>query len=289
MISNTVILDSSCESATRERLELQRADGRVVCSLTIDRMLAYGDSGETIIVNGIGNVFTDEEFRKQGYAAQLMREAVSRQKQGDADISLLYGIDHFYHRFGYESCGEEQWLTVKVSDTLPAAPTAILRNYKPDDLAAIENIFESVSCATPGSVRRIGALIWNSLNDSPDENKLRVVEINKVLVGYVWAGAEHGFCDDAEREHPSTFIPSEVMCVDSHEAAATTLHCALNWAREMNLEFVRIAAPATHPVTQLGVGHFVREDRPNGGMMALSLRDNIAAPEDWYQFLPDRF
>jgi len=50
---------------------------------------------------GIGAVCTDGRFRKRGLMAQTAREAVAAMQRGGYDMSVLFGLRDFYHRFGY--------------------------------------------------------------------------------------------------------------------------------------------------------------------------------------------
>lgn len=52
-------------------------------------------------VGGIGDVYTEEKHRLQGHSARCRRHAVERMRQDGFDLSLLFGIPDFYHRFGY--------------------------------------------------------------------------------------------------------------------------------------------------------------------------------------------
>ncbi len=56
---------------------------------------------------GIGAVETHDEYRKRGLMAQTAADCVSGLKEAGYDLSLLFGIPGFYHRFGYvRSFGE---------------------------------------------------------------------------------------------------------------------------------------------------------------------------------------
>jgi GNAT superfamily N-acetyltransferase len=61
-------------------------------------------AGETYRIYGLSGMLTYPAFRKQGYALQLVREAIAYIKQqGDADLVLLHStLQGFYEKAGFE-------------------------------------------------------------------------------------------------------------------------------------------------------------------------------------------
>ena len=52
-------------------------------------------------VGGIGVVATDARHRKRGLMNRTADNALGAMRSAGYDMSLLFGIDEFYHRFGY--------------------------------------------------------------------------------------------------------------------------------------------------------------------------------------------
>jgi len=52
-------------------------------------------------VGGIAGVATHPDFRNGGFASRLMNHVVEVMRDEGFDISILFGIPNFYHRFGY--------------------------------------------------------------------------------------------------------------------------------------------------------------------------------------------
>jgi predicted N-acetyltransferase YhbS len=52
-------------------------------------------------VGGVGGVATDADYRKRGLMDRTARASMEAMRAQGYDVSLLFGIDDFYHRFGY--------------------------------------------------------------------------------------------------------------------------------------------------------------------------------------------
>jgi predicted N-acetyltransferase YhbS len=71
---------------------------------------------------GIGGVATHADHRKKGYMARTAAHAVSAMRARGYPLSILFGIDDFYHRFGYvPAWREESWRLLRKD--LPPSPS----------------------------------------------------------------------------------------------------------------------------------------------------------------------
>lgn len=68
--------------------------------------------GTVLRMGGIGGVQTVPQLRRQGYARQLLSSAVQYMRENDYDVSVLFGIHNFYHRFGFVTSLIESRITV---------------------------------------------------------------------------------------------------------------------------------------------------------------------------------
>lgn len=93
-------------------------------------------------VSGIGAVATDPDFRGRGLMTQTAVASIEATRQAGYDMSLLFGIDNFYHRFNYvRSWGETSYI-VDVAALPSDLATPALRALRPvhsDDLADMYN------------------------------------------------------------------------------------------------------------------------------------------------------
>lgn len=57
--------------------------------------------GAVVRMGGIAGVWTEEKHRLKGYASRVLNNSVEFMREEGYDVSLLFGIPNFYHRFGY--------------------------------------------------------------------------------------------------------------------------------------------------------------------------------------------
>lgn len=65
----------------------------------IDYEMRIGSS--VVRMGGIAGVWTEEKHRLKGYASRVLNHSIGFMKEEGYDVSLLFGIPNFYHRFGY--------------------------------------------------------------------------------------------------------------------------------------------------------------------------------------------
>ncbi len=91
---------------------------------------------------GIGVVCTDADYRGRNLMMQTVEAALQAMVDDGYDMSVLFGIRDFYHRFGYVAAWPEMVYTVRLED-LPAAkaPHGLRRGrYQPSqELAELYN------------------------------------------------------------------------------------------------------------------------------------------------------
>ena len=80
---------------------------------------------------GIGAVSTHGDYRKQGLMVRTARASVRAMREGGYDLSTLFGISDFYHRFGYVRAWCPSVYTVNVSDLPAERPTGRVRKFTP--------------------------------------------------------------------------------------------------------------------------------------------------------------
>jgi predicted acetyltransferase len=67
-------------------------------------------------MGGIGGVWTEEAYRKRGFARRLLETANDYMRDEGFDIASLFGISDFYERWGYVPAGPEYSLKVRVDN-----------------------------------------------------------------------------------------------------------------------------------------------------------------------------
>ncbi|MBI2191276.1 MAG: GNAT family N-acetyltransferase [Planctomycetes bacterium] len=129
-------------SGPRARPELARvleADGVPVASVRIqDHRVRLGVS--VLRLAGIADVGTDPDHRGRGYASKVMADSVRFMVHNGYDISLLFGIQDFYDRFGFVPAMPDLGLTLSVADAARLPRSRRGRGYRKTDAAALRRL-----------------------------------------------------------------------------------------------------------------------------------------------------
>jgi len=91
---------------------------------------------------GIGVVATHGDFRKKGLMVETACAGCEATRAAGYDMSVLFGISDFYHRFGYVRAWPERTYLVRAESLPPAPPGMKLRPFAlrhRDDLARLYN------------------------------------------------------------------------------------------------------------------------------------------------------
>jgi hypothetical protein len=122
---------------------------------------------------GVGAVATDGNFRKHGLMARTATAGVARLRELGFDMTLLFGIDNFYHRFGYVHAWPHEVYVVALSD-LPAAKPPRTTQFEPGSLPELEKLYNRENAAATGTAVR--PTYRHNMHKG-------------VLVGYQWKGS----------------------------------------------------------------------------------------------------
>jgi predicted N-acetyltransferase YhbS len=99
--------------------------------------------GSSIVrVGGIGVVATDFDFRKKGLMAKTANASIEAMRPAGYDMTILFGIDDFYHKFGYTRAWAETSYIVKTSDLPKEKPILPIHKFpvkQRDDLNELYN------------------------------------------------------------------------------------------------------------------------------------------------------
>jgi len=126
-------------------------EGRSVSrTFIIHRLMRLG--GAVLRTGGIGGVGTDEAFRHRGLARQVLERCVEVMAREAYDASFLFGIQDFYHRFGFATCMAEHEVSVATAAAQRVDRRLRLRPVRRVDLPALvrlynrENGQRTISC-----------------------------------------------------------------------------------------------------------------------------------------------
>lgn len=105
-------------------------DQRSVARLWIvDRIMRVGD--QRVRVGGIAGVGTDRAYRKRGLASQVLGNALELMRDEGYDLSFLFGIQDFYHRFGFATCMAERRFSLDTRDAERVKGAPSMRLFRP--------------------------------------------------------------------------------------------------------------------------------------------------------------
>jgi predicted acetyltransferase len=94
---------------------------------------------------GIGSVMTHGACRRRGHMAATARATVKAMTQNGYDLSILFGLHNFYHRFGYVRAWAPTDYFVKAEEihqNLPAGENAVrMRKFAPDQRADLDALY----------------------------------------------------------------------------------------------------------------------------------------------------
>jgi len=103
-------------------------------------------------VGGIGAVLTDGDFRRRGLMDRTARGALEAMRAQGYDMSILFGLDNFYRRFGYVRAWPEVSLLVRTSDLPTEPPAGALRRFRPklsrQDMREVYNAHHATATGT---------------------------------------------------------------------------------------------------------------------------------------------
>jgi predicted acetyltransferase len=80
---------------------------------------------------GVGAVATDGDLRKRGLMDQTASAALEAMRAAGYELSVLFGIGNYYHRYGYARAWSDFSILVNVNDLPGEKSTAQLRAFRP--------------------------------------------------------------------------------------------------------------------------------------------------------------
>ncbi len=98
--------------------------------------------GARVRVGGVTCVATDAEYRKRGLMDRTGRASLGAMRAAGYDMTMLFGIDDFYDRFGYVNAWSPVRYHVNVSELPSGRPGAAPRKFAlrtRDDMVAMYN------------------------------------------------------------------------------------------------------------------------------------------------------
>jgi ribosomal protein S18 acetylase RimI-like enzyme len=151
-------------------------DGQLVTHFGVwDYQMRIGTA--RVRTGGIGAVATHGDFRKRGLMDRTARACVAAMRELGYDFSMLFGIDNFYHRFGYTRAWIESDYHLRVGDLPKQPPTRPLRKFRLRPRADLAELFNRCHAGVTGTaVRPTYTRRWYGSGVKNDQ-------------GFLWLGA----------------------------------------------------------------------------------------------------
>lgn len=128
-------------------------DGRIVSFLeVVPRSMYIGRS--LLAIAGIGGVVTDPNHRKKGYNRALLDDTIEFMTEERYDLSILYGIPGYYHKFGYEVVMADYYVTLSPPDHPGGWSSFAASAVRKDDLPALCRLYNAQARFRDGNCRR---------------------------------------------------------------------------------------------------------------------------------------
>ncbi len=175
--------DPYYEVNQRWGLWLHEDDQSVLVSILTAVPLTMRVGERFVGVCGIAGVTTLPEYRRQGFAAELLRRVLRRLYVERAPLAVLQAFNHeFYRKLGWETVGATALARLSPRQ-LPRYPAPPLRRATPQDRDAVIRLHAHYGVQRTGSLqrdtRRWNYLFWNLPN-------LWVYEAAGQLEGYLF-------------------------------------------------------------------------------------------------------
>jgi len=156
---------------SHKRILIETQSGRIISSLTIVPSAVRVPGGGAIKVAGIAGVCTTPEYRRKGFAKQLLRATIQSAPSdfGYSAAALSTDNPEIYRGVGFETCSNVVHWTAhrKLLPSFPEAETAVQINLHdaPEQLKEIQDLYDHSHSSKPGIFIR-NSVRWISIEQS---------------------------------------------------------------------------------------------------------------------------
>lgn len=160
-------------------------DGRIVTYVLAEqKALQYGST--RLRVMRVNRVFTEVAFRRRGYAAAIVHDALATMMEQGAHLALLYDIPGYFGRFGFSPVWPTYWLKFPSADAARLSTPMTLRAPTTGDLPQLIALYER-HWTDAGRVTFIRTPeTWlNRLQHDADRQIIIAVDDKQRVAGYI--------------------------------------------------------------------------------------------------------
>ena len=194
-------------------------------------------------MGGICGVGTQEEHRNKGYSRRVMEHTIAFMNKNGFDVSMLFGIPNFYHKFGYATAIPETYVEFDTKDVPAAVPTHQVRKFQTEDAPRIVDIYTANNAERTGTPLRTG-IGWKEFTKRGGILPDPYVVLNEAseVVGYFVCDG-----DNAKKDMIAQNCTLFDIGFQDRTIFETIAHFLAHGVEYISAERIRCAIPADHP------------------------------------------
>ena len=194
-------------------------------------------------MGGIAGVFTKEKHRNNGYSRRIMEDIMGYMNENGFDVSMLFGIPNFYHKFGYATVIPETYVEFDTKDVPAAAPTYQIRKFQTEDAPKVVDLYSANNAERTGTPLRT-EIGWKEFTPRGGIRPDPYVVLDKAneVIGYFVCDGDNAKKDMIERNCTLVDIGFQDRTIFQ-----TIVHFLAHGVEYISAERIRCAIPADHP------------------------------------------
>jgi len=238
---------------------------RVAHLWVIDHTMRLGHV--TVRMAGIGGVYTEREHRRKGYMRHLFQDTLKYMTDKGYEVSMLFGIENFYNKFGYATALPQYRFSLKTrdaEDAVAADSDLVSHPVTAKDMVDVLALYDRCNAERTGSIVRspdtFKAFRKGTNWDSRVESRLWRDGTGKLLAYMVWD------------QDPKVVRVGELHAADA-AMFPTLLHSLAQQAIEKRCEDITFVMPPDHAFAEFAQRYGTRwtivYPRYSDGMMRI--------------------
>lgn len=194
-------------------------------------------------MGGICGVGTKEEHRNKGYSRRVMEHTLAYMIENGFDVSLLFGIPNFYHKFGYATVIPETYVEFDTKDVQAAVSTYQIRKFETEDTPKILELYAANNAERTGTPLR-EAMDWKEFTPRGGVVPDPYVVLSDVgeVIGYFVCDSDSTKRDMIEQNCVLFDIGFQDTTIFE-----TIVHFLVHGVNYTSATRIRCAIPADHP------------------------------------------
>lgn len=190
-------------------------NGQIVSAARLTpRTLEYGRARLKITV--LSEISTDEAYRGQGFASQVVRDTLTASAELGAQMVLLLGKSGYYDRFGFSPLLPRYTLDVPTAHAAKLKPTLTVRAAEIGDLAQMAALYYRHWRGRVTALRTMESWLWRY--KATHEPVLIAQDDDGVIQGYLWRDDHRSDRVEVVAETPSAV--RSFLAVDGQQQTA---------------------------------------------------------------------